>query len=84
MTRAAALSHIPAGMSFEAAATTPSTFFTAYYALHHLAGLQPGEKIVTSGLHNAWLLSGLFALMALVVSSLMPARLNPRSPSAAN
>ncbi len=49
MTRAAALSHIPAGMSFEAAATTPSTFFTAYYALHHLANLQPGEKVLIHG-----------------------------------
>jgi phthiocerol/phenolphthiocerol synthesis type-I polyketide synthase C len=49
MTRAAALSHIPAGMSFEAAATTPSTFFTAYYALHHLAGLQPGETVLIHG-----------------------------------
>jgi NADPH:quinone reductase-like Zn-dependent oxidoreductase len=49
MTRAAALSHIPAGMSFEAAATTPSTFFTAYYALHHLASLQPGETVLIHG-----------------------------------
>lgn len=49
MTRAAALSRIPAGLSFEAAATTPSTFFTAYYALHHLARLQPGEKVLIHG-----------------------------------
>jgi acyl transferase domain-containing protein/NADPH:quinone reductase-like Zn-dependent oxidoreductase/acyl carrier protein/short-subunit dehydrogenase len=49
MTRSAALSAIPAGMSFEAAATLPSTFFTAYYALHHLARLQPGEKVLIHG-----------------------------------
>ena len=49
MTRSAALSRIPAGMSFEAAATLPSTFFTAYYALHHLARLQPGERVLIHG-----------------------------------
>ncbi|SPE21094.1 Polyketide synthase (fragment) [Burkholderiales bacterium] len=49
VTRASALSHIPSGMSFEAAATIPSTFFTAYYALHHLARLQPGEKLLIHG-----------------------------------
>ncbi len=49
LTEATALSHIPAGMSFEAAATIPSTFFTAYYALHHLAQLQPGEKVLIHG-----------------------------------
>jgi phthiocerol/phenolphthiocerol synthesis type-I polyketide synthase C len=48
-TRAAALSHIPPGMSFEAAATLPSTFFTSYYALHHLARLQPGERVLIHG-----------------------------------
>jgi EmrB/QacA subfamily drug resistance transporter len=53
------------------------------------AALPPVEvahltDIVTSGLHNAWLLSGLFALMALLVSCLMPARLSPRSPAAAD
>jgi hypothetical protein len=51
------------------------------------AALPPAElarltEIVTNGLHNAWLLSGLFALMALLVSCLMPARLSPRSPAA--
>jgi acyl transferase domain-containing protein/NADPH:quinone reductase-like Zn-dependent oxidoreductase/acyl carrier protein len=49
VTREAALSHIPAGVSFEAAATIPSTFFTAYYSLHHLARLQPGEKVLIHG-----------------------------------
>jgi len=48
-TRAAALSPIPPGLSFEAAATIPSTFFTSYYALHHLARLQEGEKVLIHG-----------------------------------
>lgn len=33
--------------------------------------------VVTSGLHNAWLLAGLFALMALLFACLVPARLSP-------
>jgi NADPH:quinone reductase-like Zn-dependent oxidoreductase len=37
------------GVSFEAAATIPSTFFTAYYSLHHLARLQEGEKVLIHG-----------------------------------
>jgi acyl transferase domain-containing protein/NADPH:quinone reductase-like Zn-dependent oxidoreductase/acyl carrier protein len=49
VTKATAISHIPPGISFEAAATIPSTFFTAYYALHHLARLQPGEKVLIHG-----------------------------------
>jgi acyl transferase domain-containing protein/NADPH:quinone reductase-like Zn-dependent oxidoreductase/acyl carrier protein len=49
ITQAAALSHIPAGLSFEAAATIPSTFFTAYYSLHTLAGLREGEKVLIHG-----------------------------------
>jgi acyl transferase domain-containing protein/NADPH:quinone reductase-like Zn-dependent oxidoreductase/NAD(P)-dependent dehydrogenase (short-subunit alcohol dehydrogenase family)/acyl carrier protein len=49
ITRVGALSHIPAGVSFEAAATIPSTFFTAYYALHTLAGLGEGEKVLIHG-----------------------------------
>jgi len=49
ITRAGILSRIPAGISFEAAATIPSTFFTAYYALHHLAQLQEGEKVLIHG-----------------------------------
>jgi len=48
-TRAVALSHIPTGLSFEAAATIPSTFFTSYYSLHHLARLQEGEKVLIHG-----------------------------------
>ncbi len=43
------LSPIPPGISFEAAATIPTTFFTAYYAMHYLAKLQPGERILIHG-----------------------------------
>ena len=49
ITPASALSPIPAGLSFEAAATIPSTFFTSYYALHHLARLQEDEKVLIHG-----------------------------------
>jgi NADPH:quinone reductase-like Zn-dependent oxidoreductase/acyl carrier protein len=49
ITRAAALSHLPSGFSFEAGATVPSTFFTAYYALHYLARLQEGERVLIHG-----------------------------------
>ncbi|MDQ2147687.1 type I polyketide synthase [Alcaligenaceae bacterium C4P045] len=49
LTKASAISHIPAGFSFEAAATIPSTFFTVYYALNHLAHLEAGEKILIHG-----------------------------------
>jgi len=46
VTQASAITHLPPGLSFEAAATIPCTFFTVYYALHHLARLQPGEKVL--------------------------------------
>lgn len=36
----------PAGLSFEAAATIPTAFLTAYHALHHQAQLQPGERVL--------------------------------------
>jgi acyl transferase domain-containing protein/NADPH:quinone reductase-like Zn-dependent oxidoreductase/NADP-dependent 3-hydroxy acid dehydrogenase YdfG/acyl carrier protein len=49
ITKASALSCVPAGLSFEAAATIPSTFFTSYYALHYLARLQEGEKVLIHG-----------------------------------
>lgn len=49
ITQPSAISHIPSGISLEAAATIPSTFFTVYYALHHLAQLQPGEKVLIHG-----------------------------------
>ncbi|WP_251865917.1 type I polyketide synthase [Achromobacter sp. Marseille-Q4962] len=44
-----AVAPLPPGMSFEAAATIPSAFFTVYYALHHLARLEPGESILIHG-----------------------------------
>lgn len=49
ITKAGAVSHLPAGLSFEAATTIPAAFFTAYYALHHLARLQEGEKVLIHG-----------------------------------
>jgi NADPH:quinone reductase-like Zn-dependent oxidoreductase/acyl carrier protein len=48
-TRGSALSPVPVGLSFEAAATIPSTFFTSYYSLHYLARLQEGEKVLIHG-----------------------------------
>ena len=38
--------HKPRNLSFEEAATIPSPFLTAYYALHHLAGLKPGDRVL--------------------------------------
>lgn len=49
VTKAGCVSLIPAGISFEAAATIPSAFFTVHYALNHLARLQEGEKILIHG-----------------------------------
>ncbi|GAA2780420.1 hypothetical protein GCM10010452_05310 [Crossiella cryophila] len=37
---------IPADWSFETAASVPVVFLTAYYALHDLAGLKSGEKVL--------------------------------------
>jgi len=48
-TTANAIARIPPGLSFEAAATIPSAFFTVYYALTHLARLEAGEKILIHG-----------------------------------
>ncbi len=39
----------PEFWSFEAAATIPTTFFTVYYALNHMARLRKGEKILIHG-----------------------------------
>jgi len=49
ITPASAVAVLPRAMSFEAAATIPTTFFTAYYAMHHLARLQPGERVLIHG-----------------------------------
>ncbi len=44
-----AVAPIPGELSFAAAATIPTTFFTVYYALKHLARLAPGEKVLIHG-----------------------------------
>jgi acyl transferase domain-containing protein/NADP-dependent 3-hydroxy acid dehydrogenase YdfG/acyl carrier protein len=49
VTRDDAVAPIPENWSFEAAATVPTVFFTVYYALHHLADLQPGERVLIHG-----------------------------------
>ena len=48
-TEAGALAHLPAGLSWEEAATVPTTFLTAMYALDHLARLEPGERVLIHG-----------------------------------
>jgi len=49
LTRAAAVVKKPADWSFAAAATVPATFLTAYYALHHLARLEEGQRVLIHG-----------------------------------
>ncbi len=49
VTRATAIAHKPDTMSFEEAATVPTTFFTAYYALCELARLRRGERVLVHG-----------------------------------
>lgn len=49
ITKSNAVSFIPAGLSFEAAVTIPATFFTSFYALHYLARVAPGEKVLIHG-----------------------------------
>ncbi len=49
VTREDALAAKPRGWSFEQAATVPTVFFTVYYALRHLARLQPGERVLIHG-----------------------------------
>jgi NADPH:quinone reductase-like Zn-dependent oxidoreductase/NADP-dependent 3-hydroxy acid dehydrogenase YdfG/acyl carrier protein len=48
-TRADAVALMPEEWSFESAATVPTVFFTVYYALRHLADLQPGERVLIHG-----------------------------------
>jgi acyl transferase domain-containing protein/acyl carrier protein len=48
-TRADAVTPIPPGWSFEEAATVPTAFFTAFYALAHLARVRPGELVLIHG-----------------------------------
>jgi acyl transferase domain-containing protein/NADPH:quinone reductase-like Zn-dependent oxidoreductase/acyl carrier protein len=49
VTAASAVARKPDAWSFHAAATVPTTFFTAYYALHHLARLEEGERLLVHG-----------------------------------
>ncbi|WP_069383585.1 type I polyketide synthase [Halomonas caseinilytica] len=44
-----AIAPLPTGIDFAAAATIPTTFFTVYYALKHLARLSPGEHVLIHG-----------------------------------
>jgi phthiocerol/phenolphthiocerol synthesis type-I polyketide synthase C len=46
---AVALSHLPRHLTFDAAATLPVAFLTAYYSLAHLARLGPGETVLIHG-----------------------------------
>ena len=48
-TGTSAVAHRPQGWTHDDAATIPSVFFTAYYALHHLAGLSRGDKVLIHG-----------------------------------
>ena len=48
-TQTNAIAAMPGHLGFAAAATLPSAFFTVYYALHYLARLQPGEKVLIHG-----------------------------------
>lgn len=63
------IAHLPGEISFEAAATIPTTFFTVYYALKHLARLQPGERVL---IHGA---AGGVGLAAIQVARLMGAEI---------
>jgi len=48
-TRAFAVIRKPADWSFAAAATVPTAFFTAYYALAEIAKLEAGERVLIHG-----------------------------------
>ncbi|SEC07707.1 Acyl transferase domain-containing protein [Rhizobiales bacterium GAS188] len=52
----------PPNLSFEAAATLPVAFLTAYYALHHVGQLRRGERVL---IHSA---SGAVGLAAIQVA----------------
>lgn len=49
ITQAGSVAAKPATWSFEQAATVPTVFFTVYYALKHLADVQPGERVLIHG-----------------------------------
>jgi myxalamid-type polyketide synthase MxaB len=50
ITQAKVAIQIPANLTYEEAATIPITFLTAYYALHHLAGMKEGDRVL---IHSA-------------------------------
>ncbi len=49
VTRAGAVTRKPASMTFEEAATVPTTFFTAWYALVELARVREGDRVLVHG-----------------------------------
>lgn len=49
VTKAHAITALPAQWSYATAATIPIAFFTAYYAIYHLARIEPGERILIHG-----------------------------------
>jgi phthiocerol/phenolphthiocerol synthesis type-I polyketide synthase C len=49
ITRVSVVARKPEHVSFEEAATIPTTFFTAYYALCELARLRRGERVLVHG-----------------------------------
>lgn len=49
VTKAYAVTPLPDHWHFSAGASIPIAFFTAYYALTHLARIQPGEKLLVHG-----------------------------------
>lgn len=49
ITRTTAVAHKPDSWTDAEAATVPTTFFTVYYALQHLAHLQAGDRILIHG-----------------------------------
>lgn len=48
-TAAGSVGRLPDGIGFEAAATIPTAFVTAWYALDHLARIEPGETVLIHG-----------------------------------
>jgi acyl transferase domain-containing protein/NAD(P)-dependent dehydrogenase (short-subunit alcohol dehydrogenase family) len=49
ITEAAFVAHKPASISLKEGATIPLVFTTAYYALHHLARIRTGERVLIHG-----------------------------------
>ena len=75
-TSANSVGKLPAGMSLEAAATIPTAFVTAWYALDHLARIEPGETVL---IHGA---AGGVGLAALQIAKLKGARVFATAGSA--